>query len=314
MAATRVIEIRTEIPGPRSREILERERLAVAASAHRPRADRRRPRTRLDDHRRRRQHLRRLRRRSRRGERRAQPPARRRGDLRAGRSLPAHRFHRCPVRGLRGARRAARRAGSDPRRDARRVLQRRCRGGRERRQARTPLHEAASRHRVRRRVPRPHVDGADHDVQDAPVQEGARAVRARGLPHAVPERLSRTGRFDRARGARAPVHHVRRGGSRRCDRVRAAAGRGRLPACACGVRRRPACDLRPARDRARGGRGADRVRSHRTDVRDGALRRRAGSHDRREVHRRRPAAVRRDRPGGDHGRPAPGGDRRDVHR
>ena len=31
MAATRVIEIRTEIPGPRSREILERERHAVAA-------------------------------------------------------------------------------------------------------------------------------------------------------------------------------------------------------------------------------------------------------------------------------------------
>ena len=30
MAATRVIEIRTEIPGPRSREILERERHAVA--------------------------------------------------------------------------------------------------------------------------------------------------------------------------------------------------------------------------------------------------------------------------------------------
>jgi len=31
VAATRVIEIRTEIPGPRSREILERERHAVAA-------------------------------------------------------------------------------------------------------------------------------------------------------------------------------------------------------------------------------------------------------------------------------------------
>ena len=30
MAATRVIEIRTEIPGPRGREILERERGAVA--------------------------------------------------------------------------------------------------------------------------------------------------------------------------------------------------------------------------------------------------------------------------------------------
>src|SRR6478672_3158395 len=30
VAATRVIEIRTEIPGPRSREILERERRAVA--------------------------------------------------------------------------------------------------------------------------------------------------------------------------------------------------------------------------------------------------------------------------------------------
>ena len=43
------------------------------ASAHRPRADRRRSRPRIDDHRRRRQHVRRLRRRRRRGERRAQP-------------------------------------------------------------------------------------------------------------------------------------------------------------------------------------------------------------------------------------------------
>ena len=73
-------------------------------------------------------------------------------------------------------------------------------------------------------------------------------------------------------------------------------------------------DLRRARDRARRGRGADRVRPDRPDVRDGAFRRRAGPDDRREVDRRRPSALGCGRAGGDHGRPALGCDRRDVHR
>ena len=76
----------------------------------------------------------------------------------------------------------------------------------------------------------------------------------------------------------------------------------------------PAADLRRARDRPRRGRGADRVRPHGPDVRHGALRRRARPADRREVDRRRPAALGRARSGGDHGRPALGRDRRDVHR
>ena len=49
-------------------------------------------------------------------------------------------------------------------------------------------------------------------------------------------------------------------------------------------------------------RGADRLRPHRAAVRDRALRRRARPGLRREVDRRRPAALRRARARGDHGR------------
>ena len=52
-------------------------------------------------------------------------------------------------------------------------------------------------------------------------------------------------------------------------------------------------DLRRARHRARRRRGADRLRPHRPLVRDGALRRRARPDDRRQVDRRRVAALRR---------------------
>ena len=73
-------------------------------------------------------------------------------------------------------------------------------------------------------------------------------------------------------------------------------------------------DLRPARDRARRRRGADRLRPHGPDVRDGALRRRARPDDGREVDRGGPSALGRDRAGRDHGRRARRRDRRDVHR
>ena len=87
--------------------------------------------------------------------------------------------------------------------DEGRVLQRRHRGGRERGQVCARLHEAARRDRVRGRLPRPHAALADADVEDAPVQGRARAVRARGLPRAVPAGLPRPRRRDGAGGAAA---------------------------------------------------------------------------------------------------------------
>ena len=81
-----------------------------------------------------------------------------------------------------------------------------------------------------------------------------------------------------------------------------------------GLRRGAAGALRPPRDRPRRRRGADGLRAHGPDVRDGALRRRARPHHGREVDRRGPPALGRDRPRGDHGRRARGRDRRHVHR
>ena len=109
------------------------------------------------------------------------------------------------------------------------VLQRRHRGGRERGQVRARLHRPAGRDRVRGRLPRPHDALALADLEDAPVQGRARAVRARGLPRAVPERLPRRRRPSEALGAleRAFVT-LGRGRERRRDRHRAGAGRGRL--------------------------------------------------------------------------------------
>ena len=168
-----------------------------------------------------------------------------------------------------------------------RVLQRRNRGGRELGQVRARAHGPPGGDRVRGRVPRPHAALAVAHVEDASVQGRPRAVRAGDLPRAVPAGVPRA--FDRrgAQRARARVHRAGRPGARRGDRRRAGAGRGRLPSCAAGVPRGAAADLRRARDRPRRRRGADRLRPHRADVRDGALRRRAGPHGRREVDRRR---------------------------
>ena len=147
-----------------------------------------------------------------------------------------------------------------------------------------------------------------------PYKTRARALRPRGLPRAVPERVPRPGCHDRAGGARTALHDARVPGSRRGDRLRAAAGRGRLPSGAGRVRHRPAADLRRARDRPGRGRGADRVRPNGPDVRHGALRRRARPADRRQVDRRWPPALGRAGSRGDHGRPALRRDRRNLHR
>ena len=87
-------------------------------------------------------------------------------------------------------------------------------------------------------LPRPHAALADADLEDAPVQGGPRAVRARGLPRAVRAGVPRARRDRGARGARARVRHAGRRRERRRDRDRAGAGRGRLRRRAARVPRR----------------------------------------------------------------------------
>ena len=180
------IELRTELPGPRSREILERKERVVADPLSRlpARRDRRGPRR--DAHRRRRQHVHRLHRRRRLPERRPLAPACRRGRAGAARALRHTDFTIVPyeIYVTLAERLIAARAVLGPSEGG--VLQRRHRGGRERDQV-----------RARRTPKRPAVIGfeggfhgrtllvAHADVEDAPVQGGPRPVRARGLPRPV---------------------------------------------------------------------------------------------------------------------------------
>ena len=91
---------------------------------------------------------------------------------------------------------------------------------------------------LRGRLPRPDAALADADLEDASVQGGPRAVRARGLPRAVPERLPRADAPPRrSRRSSARFGHAGRGRERRRDRRRAGAGRGRLRRRAAGVPR-----------------------------------------------------------------------------
>ena len=165
-----------------------------------------------------------------------------------------------------------------------RVLQLGRRGGRERRQDRPARHRPAGRDRLRGRVPRPHADGDVADVQAASVQGRHGPVRPRGVPGAVPEPVPLGGRRPGRRGARraaADARHARRRRGRRRDRLRAGPGRGRVRRAAGRVGARPARAGRRARHRPDRRRGAVRLRPHRQAVRDRALRRRARpDHDR----------------------------------
>ena len=179
------------------------------------------------------------------------------------------------------------------RRDPRRVLQRRHRGGRERRQARAAPHRPARGDRVRGRLPRPHAALADDDLEVPPVQDRHGAVRARGLPRAVSERLSRAGRR-RRRSPRlermfethvAPTHVA-------AIVFEPQQGEGGfVPAP-----REYVEGLRAICDRHGIVLVADEVqtglRPHGADVRDGALRRRARPRRRREVDRGRASRSR----------------------
>ena len=121
VAATKAIEIRTAIPGPRSRELLvrgetlDREALAGLLAGVRGRGPE------LDDHGCRRQHVHRLRGWRRRLQRGPLPSTRRRGDPGAGGEVRPHRFHGRALRVVHRARRAARsRSSRSPARRGRR--------------------------------------------------------------------------------------------------------------------------------------------------------------------------------------------------
>ena len=238
------IEIRTEIPGPRSRAWIERKERVVANAKAPVGAGLRRARRGRARHGRRRQHVHRLRRRHRLPRRRALQRRRHGGGAGAGRALPAHRLHDHALRLVRRAGRAAVRAPADLGRDEGRVLQQRRRGRRERRQDRQGRHRPAGRDRLRGRLPRAHAHGDVADLEAAPVQGGLRAVRARGLPRRLSVRVPLARRRRRRRGrARRPaprLHDAHRAGVGGGDRDRADPGRGRLrpgagrlPARAC---------------------------------------------------------------------------------
>ena len=190
----------------------------------------------------------------------------------AGGDVRAHGLHRRAVRVLRRARGAARRARAVRGTDAGRLLQLGRGGRRERRQDRPARHGPARGDRVRGGLPRAHDARDDDDVEGAPVQDRDGPVRAGGVSRAVPERLSWPVGGRGARRARADVLVPRRPVPGRRDRLRAAARRGRLRSGTGGVRRGPAPDLRSRGDHPRRRRGADRIRADGEDVRDGALR------------------------------------------
>ena len=196
------------------------------------------------------------------------PPARREGGAGRGRQVPAH-LERLLARGDDGARRAplrdraARRAGH--------VLLLPVRHGiRGRRaEARALRDEARPHHRLPRQLPRPHDGLALADVQQVHAAGGLlpdHAGRdARALPEHVPPALCR--QRPGQGGARLHPHAVRAErpglGSRR-DRDRAAAGRrrlsraaGRIPrrACARSATRTESCSCSTKCSRASAARG-----------------------------------------------------------
>ena len=217
VAATRSIELKTEVPGPRSRAILERKARVVAAPlfATFPIVAAEAEGALLTDvdgntfidftggvgclnvgH---------------------SHPKVVAAAAGAARALRPHRLHDRPLRAVRRARRAPLRARADLRPGEGGVLQRRHRGGRERGQVRARLHEAPGGDRVRGRLPRADADVALADLEDASVQGGLRAVRARGVPRAVPERRT-AGRPPPRRSRRSSGRWSRRSPPRRSRR------------------------------------------------------------------------------------------------
>jgi hypothetical protein len=288
----------TELPGPKARALVERD-----ARGHQPFAPARLP--------------------ARAGPgvgvrrrgRRRQPPARLqcrdRGDL--DRSLPSRRGGGDPAAGRRappllglglppaGVRRPLRTArGTVPGRRGGPRLPHELRhgGGRGSDQARALAHPPAVRDRLLRLLPRALVRQrlADREqgslpgaLRPAPPRRAPRAVRgllsaeSRGVGLGLPD-----GGLPRGR----PLRAARRAGGGGGGRRRADPGRGRLRRASARLARRVAAALRPARDPARPGRGAERDRAHRPHVGDRARGRRARRARGGQGHRERDAARR----------------------
>ena len=263
---------------------------------------------------RRRSQLRRLRGRDRLPEHGARLRARGRRDPRAGGALPPPVLHGRRVRAVRGGLQAARRAlAVRLRRAALDPRQHRRGGDRERREDRAGSDRPPGGDRVRERLPR--ADAADDDDDgEARLQEGLRPLRPRGLPRARPVPLPRGLERRRAGGAGGPLPLRRRSAVGRVRGARDRPGRGRLHPHARGLPGPLAGAALLTRHPLRRRRGAVGHGPHGTGLGDRALRRRAGHRRLREVAGRRPAARRRHRPGGGHGRRAPGRTGRDVRR
>ena len=181
--------IKTEIPGPKSRELMERRYKAVSSGRRDRDADVREGGEGRPSHRRGRQHFHRLRRRHRRVERGAHGLAGGRGGKGAGREAHPHLLLRHRVRGLSGAGREAERAGAWRHGEAFLLRQLRGRGGRERGQDRTLLHGPPGGDSLRELLPRPHDVRDEPHGQDRPVQEGLRAFCSRGIQGAFALRV-----------------------------------------------------------------------------------------------------------------------------
>ena len=127
-------------------------------------------------HRRRRQHLHRLHGRRRLPQRRPLAPARRRGGAGAARALRAHRLHDRPVRGLRRARRAADRASRRSRGPAKAAF---FNAGTEAVENAVKFARSYTKRPAviafEGALPRPHAALDDADLEDAPVQGRPRA-------------------------------------------------------------------------------------------------------------------------------------------
>ena len=228
--------IKTEIPGPKSRELMERRYKAVSsgvgiATPMFAKEAKGALLTDVDDN-----TFHRLRRRHRRVERGAHGLAGGRGGQAAGREPHPHLLLRHRVRGLSGAGREAERAGTGRHGEAFLLRQLRSRGGRERGQDRTLLHGPPGGDSLRELLPRPHDVRDEPHGQDRPVQEGFRAFCTRGIQGAFALRLPLSGgqRLRRRlpgrllRDHRAGLREHGASQQRRRDNRRAGERRGRL--------------------------------------------------------------------------------------
>ena len=120
----------------------------------------------------------------------------------AARRLHAHRLPDRALRALHRAVRAAERAGAVQGRGQDHPVLDRRRSGRERRQDRARRDRAHQRHRLLRRLPRPHADDHGADRQGGALQEEVRADAGRHLARAVPGAAARRDGRGFAQGAR----------------------------------------------------------------------------------------------------------------